>query len=135
MTLRRPACALGGPTCVKNGLGRTFTPRHILLLLADGHPWETIEVVLFCSSRTIDRWVKRFQAGGVEGLAGTKRGRPFRFGAGWVARRRRLGDRQAAKRLRLPPQPLGLRDGRPAAAERYELDVSRGDGPPLAPPR
>ena len=28
---------------------------------------------------------KRFEAEGVEGLAGRKRGRPFRFGLGWVA--------------------------------------------------
>ena len=30
---------------------------HILLLLADGHTWATVATVLFCSSRTIDRWV------------------------------------------------------------------------------
>lgn len=58
---------------------------HILLLLADGHAWDTIEAMLFCSSRTVDRWFKRFQADGVEGLAGRKRGRPFRFGFGWVS--------------------------------------------------
>ena len=27
---------------------------HILLLLADGHTWEEVGAVLFCSSRTID---------------------------------------------------------------------------------
>jgi putative transposase len=58
---------------------------HILLLLAEGHPWDTIEAMLFCSSRTIDRWLKRFQAEGVAGLTGRKRGRPFRLGLGWVA--------------------------------------------------
>src|SRR5262249_9087019 len=58
---------------------------HILLLLADGHSWATVAAVLFCSSRTIDRWVKRFHHEGIEGLAGHKPGRPFRFAAGWVA--------------------------------------------------
>ncbi len=58
---------------------------HILLLLADGHTWATVATLLFCSSRTIDRWVKRFHQEGVEGLAGHKPGRPFRLAAGWVA--------------------------------------------------
>jgi transposase len=52
---------------------------HILLLLADGHTWEEVGAVLFCSSRTIDRWVKRFQQEGLEAIAGHKLGRPFRF--------------------------------------------------------
>jgi transposase len=58
---------------------------HLLLLLADGHTWATVAMLLFCSSRTIDRWVKRFQAEGVEGLAGHKPGRPFRFAAEGIA--------------------------------------------------
>src|SRR3954470_14254219 len=58
---------------------------HILLLLGEGYAWDTIEAMLFCSSRTVDRWLKRFQAEGVAGLAGKKRGRPFRFGFTWVA--------------------------------------------------
>ena len=58
---------------------------HILLLLGEGHPWDTIEALLFCSSRTVDRWLKRFQAEGVAGLTGKRRGRPFRLGLGWVA--------------------------------------------------
>jgi putative transposase len=52
---------------------------HILLLLADGHTWQTVAAMLFCSSRTIDRWVKRFHEEGVEAVAGHKLGRPFRF--------------------------------------------------------
>jgi putative transposase len=58
---------------------------HILLLLADGHTWTAVASLLFCSSRTIDRWVKRFHAEGTEGLGGHKPGRPFRFTADWVA--------------------------------------------------
>src|SRR3954465_4182284 len=58
---------------------------HILLLLADGHTWATVATLLFCSSRTIDRWVKRFHAEGVQGVAGHKPGRPFRFAVDWVA--------------------------------------------------
>src|SRR4051794_23529319 len=58
---------------------------HIILLLGVGHGWDTIEAMLFCSSRTVDRWLKRFQAEGIAGLTGRKRGRPFRLGLGWVA--------------------------------------------------
>jgi putative transposase len=57
---------------------------HILLLLAEGYPWATIAAMLFCSSRTIDRWKKRFEHEGIEALTGKKRGRPFRFGLGWI---------------------------------------------------
>ena len=57
---------------------------HIVLLLDDGHTWTTIATLLFCSSRTIDRWVKRFHAEGVEAVAGHKPGRPFRLAADWV---------------------------------------------------
>jgi transposase len=52
---------------------------HLLLLLADGHTWETVATMLYCSSRTIDRWVKRFHEEGVAGVAGHKPGRRFRF--------------------------------------------------------
>src|SRR3954453_7127851 len=58
---------------------------HIILLLAQGHTWDTIEAMLFCSSRTLDRWKKRFEEQGIEGLTGRKRGRPFRFSLAWVA--------------------------------------------------
>ena len=60
---------------------------HFLLLLAEGRSWSDIEAVLFCSSRTIDRWRKRYQVEGITGLTGRKRGRPFRLGLGWVALR------------------------------------------------
>jgi putative transposase len=58
---------------------------HIILLLGEGYAWDDIEAMLFCSSRTVDRWLKRFQAEGTAGLIGKKRGRPFRLGLGWVA--------------------------------------------------
>ena len=58
---------------------------HILLLLADDHTWETVAAMLFCSSRTIDRWVKRFHEEGLEAVAGHKPGRPFRFAVSWIA--------------------------------------------------
>src|SRR5438128_26200 len=57
---------------------------HILLLLADGHTWETVAALLYCSSRTIDLCVNRFHQEGIDGLSGRRRGRPFRFGAVWV---------------------------------------------------
>jgi len=56
----------------------------ILLLLADGHSWQQVGDILYCSSRSIDRWLKRFQHDGIEGLAGRKRGRPFRFAVVWA---------------------------------------------------
>src|SRR5512135_2925871 len=58
---------------------------HLILLLAGGYTWDIIEAMLFCSSRTLDRWRKRFEAEGMEGLTGRKRGRPFRLGLGWIA--------------------------------------------------
>src|SRR5947208_15499179 len=58
---------------------------HIILLLGEGRSWSDIQRVLFCSSRTVDRWLKRFLAEGVKGLTGRKRGRPFRLGTGRVA--------------------------------------------------
>jgi len=57
---------------------------HILLLLADGRPWSLIAAMLYCSSRTIDRWKKRFEEGGVEALGEDRRGRRSPFAA-WVA--------------------------------------------------
>jgi putative transposase len=48
---------------------------HIVLLLADGWSWSWIESGLYCSRRTIDRWKKRFERGGVETLTGERRGR------------------------------------------------------------
>ena len=48
---------------------------HILLLLADGHPWVTIAAVLFCSTSTISRWKTRFDKGGVDAVFGRPRGR------------------------------------------------------------
>jgi transposase len=47
---------------------------HIILLLADGHPWTSIEAMLFCSSRTIDRWRNRFENGGIDALLGQSPG-------------------------------------------------------------
>ena len=57
---------------------------HILLLLDDGHTWVTVAAMLFCSSRTIDRWVKRYHAEGVDAVAGHVPGRPARLADGWA---------------------------------------------------
>jgi putative transposase len=98
---------------------------HIILLLADGHRWDTIEAVLFCSSRTVDRWLKRFEAEGIEGLTGRKRGRPFRFGIWWVAV-------VVAWVTAKTPRDFGFLRSRWACAtvalllhEKYDLTVSR----------
>jgi transposase len=98
---------------------------HILLLLADGHSWQQVGDVLYCSSRTIDRWVKRFQHDGIEGLAGRKRGRPFRFAVVWA----RIA---VAMVLHLTPRQFGSLRSRwtcglvaLALHQRYDLHVSR----------
>jgi len=57
---------------------------HIILLLADGHSWSLITMVLFCSSQTIARWKTRFEEGGVPALLGQPRGRSRRFGVYWI---------------------------------------------------
>src|SRR4051812_34002090 len=48
---------------------------HILLLPDAGHPWATICAVLFCSTSTISRWQRRFDAEGVDAVFGRPRGR------------------------------------------------------------
>lgn len=58
---------------------------HILLLLDDGRPWDDIARALFCSTRTIGRWRRRFLRHGLQGLAGQPQGAPRRLGAGWAA--------------------------------------------------
>ncbi len=98
---------------------------HILLLLDQGRTWTDIQAALFCSSRTIDRWLKRFEAEGIEGLTGRKRGRPFRFGLGWVAI-------VVAWVTTQTPRDFGFLRSRWACAtivlllhEKYDLTVSR----------
>ena len=48
---------------------------HIILLLSDGFAWATIAAVLFCSTRTIARWKRRFEGGGLDALLPENRGR------------------------------------------------------------
>jgi putative transposase len=48
---------------------------HIILLLSDGFAWATIAAVLLCSTRTIARWKRRFEAGGLDALLPENRGR------------------------------------------------------------
>ncbi len=64
--------------------GLRFRAR-IIRLPGEGRPWPGIQRLLFRSSRTIDRWLKRSEAEAAEGLAGRRRGRPLRPGAGWAA--------------------------------------------------
>ena len=81
---------------------------HILLLLADGWPWDTIMAVLFTSPSTIARWQLRFLEGGIEALAGRPLGRRPSLSWQWA------GGRAAGRRgprCRLP--------GSAAASERW----------------
>ncbi|HKB41468.1 MAG TPA: IS630 family transposase [Gemmataceae bacterium] len=57
---------------------------HMVLLLADGFPWAVITAVLFTSTSTIARWQQRYQAGGLEALAGRPPGRRPRFSWHWA---------------------------------------------------
>src|SRR5262245_7859958 len=58
---------------------------HIILLLAQGYTWALIASVLFCSTRTIARWKKRFDRGRVPALLGKPRGARSPWGTRWVA--------------------------------------------------
>lgn len=58
---------------------------QIILLLATGWSWSQVQRVMFCSTRTIDRWKKRYADGGLEALLADGRGRRSVFGAGLVA--------------------------------------------------
>jgi transposase len=57
---------------------------HVLLLLADGHAWSRIATMLFTSPRTISRWQRRFEQGGIDAVFGAKRGRPAVLVVWWV---------------------------------------------------
>lgn len=52
---------------------------QIVLLLDDGRSWSQIVQFLYCSTRTIDRWQKRFKQGGVDALFKEHRGRRSPF--------------------------------------------------------
>lgn len=52
---------------------------HMILLLDDGRSWSQIAQYLYCSTRTIDRWKKRFEQGGVDALLEERRGRRSPF--------------------------------------------------------
>ena len=69
----------------------------ILVLLADGHTWATVAAVLFCSSRTIDRWVKRFHEEGIEGRGRAQARPPLSLRRRLGRRRCRLGDTEAPR--------------------------------------
>src|SRR5436305_9046140 len=67
---------------------------HIIPLLADGVAWATITTLLYCSSRTVARWQRRFHDGRVDALLGQTPGRVRRCTAavlaellGWVTQK------------------------------------------------
>jgi transposase len=57
---------------------------HIILLLGEGHSWAFIASVLFCSTRTIARWKKRFDQGRGPALLGKHRGARSPWGTRWL---------------------------------------------------
>jgi transposase len=58
---------------------------HIVLLLDDGHCWATIAAVLFTSAHTINRWRRRFHAGGLAAVRGSRHSGRRRWESLWVA--------------------------------------------------
>jgi putative transposase len=58
---------------------------HVLLLLDQGQSWAVIAAVLFTSASTINRWRRRFRAGGLAAVVGPRRPRARALSAWWVA--------------------------------------------------
>lgn len=58
---------------------------HIILLLSEGHAWSMVCAVLFCSTATVARWKRRFEAAGVDALLVEGRGRRPRLLVAWAA--------------------------------------------------
>ena len=57
---------------------------QIILLLGAGWSWSQVVSVMFCSTRTIDRWQKRYQRGGLQALLVDGRGRRPTFGVALI---------------------------------------------------
>jgi transposase len=107
-----------------------FPPRlrlraHILLLLHDGRAWDDIARTLYCSTRTIARWQKRFLQEGLAGLPGQRPGAPRRLGGAWMAV-------VVTWVLRMTPRAFGFLRSRWCCEvlalllwRRHRLDVSR----------
>lgn len=57
---------------------------HIILLLAAGQSWMLITTMLFCSTRTVSLWKKRFLRDGLAGLTERRCGRPAAFATSWI---------------------------------------------------
>ena len=77
---------------VRRGTDPEFRLRaHILLLLDAGQPWSLIVVVLFTSTATINRWRKRYLAGGLDAVLDHPGRSPYRWWASllirWVTER------------------------------------------------
>lgn len=58
---------------------------HVLLLLEQDYSWAVIAAVLFTSTSTINRWRRRFLAGGLEAVVGPCRPRASAWSAWWAA--------------------------------------------------
>lgn len=57
---------------------------HVLLLLAQGLAWSVIVQVAFTSSSTINRWRRRFLAGGLAAVLDAPHRRPSPFAVIWI---------------------------------------------------
>jgi putative transposase len=58
---------------------------HIQLLLDEGYWWALIAAVLFTSASTVNRWRRRFRAGGLEAVVRSRRPTASTWSAWWVA--------------------------------------------------
>jgi len=98
---------------------------QIILLPSSGLSWSMIARVMFCSTRTVDRWKKRYESGGIAALTIERRGRRARF-ADWLMKL------VAQWVLSKAPRDFGLLRSRwccativLVAAERFDVRVSR----------
>ena len=82
---------------------------QIVLLLADGYAWSLIAAVLFCSTRTVDRWKRRYEQGGIDALVDDPRGRRSRVWTVAHSDRGLVGDGPGAGGFRFSANPLVLR--------------------------
>jgi putative transposase len=58
---------------------------HLLLLLDAGYSWALIAAALFTSTSTINRWRRRFLAGGLDAVLAARRPRASAWSAWWAA--------------------------------------------------
>ena len=108
---------------------------HVVLLLGEGLSWSVIVAVLFTSTSTVNRWRKRYLAGGVPAVLESARPRCRRW-QWWISVVDQRGDSldhpAIASGLRLLPQSLDLWHGGGVARRGLRRAYEPGDSPTQA---